>query len=103
MSIDGAHRLEVESSHYQVSCSTSADGPTAIQPPADQSQSPIHAGELLPVDSSNRNLVAAELPRMTSADGAPAPLRGFDGWLDDLYDDNGLFNEDLGVSRLPDR
>ncbi|CAF9928247.1 hypothetical protein IMSHALPRED_007418 [Imshaugia aleurites] len=33
---------------------------------------------------------------MTSADGAPAPLRGFDGWLDDLYDDNGLFNEDLG-------
>lgn len=69
----------------------------------DQNRIPIHASELPQVASSQENRVAAELPRMISADVAPAPFWGFDGWLDDLYNANGLFSEDVGVSHLPDR
>lgn len=100
--MNGAHAPEVKSSHYQVTCSTSADTPSATQSPGDQIQSSIPAGRLPQVASLNGAPVAAALPRTIPADGDPAPFRDFDARLDDLQDANGLFNEDLRGSHLPD-
>lgn len=42
-----------------------------------------------------------DLPSTTSLEDMCSSNQGFDGWLDDLYDANGIFNEDLGVQISP--
>ena len=77
--MDGAHTSEVEFSHYQVSCSTSADGPSATQSPGDQIQSPIPPGELPQEASFDGTRNATELSRTISPDSAPAPFWEING------------------------